>query len=169
MDEDYMTSVVEIPNPTDEELAWFRRVEQKVNSVLDWIDKPIDLKDELSTLICTLPDILEDGMPNWGWVMNFHNRDGVNRLEIESPVSGNIDALLHLLQAFLARFRPNKYLMVEWAYTSVPARPGGFGGGAAFVTARCLHVDDTSVFLEDAENQHHEQWISQPAANKLMS
>lgn len=54
---------------------------------------------------------------------------------IYSEEAGNVDALLDIMQAFLAKFRPDDCFTMEWAHTCEKPRVGEFGGGAAFVTA----------------------------------
>lgn len=172
MANDYMAAAVEVPSVTAEELAWFREVLEKIESIDVWIDTPAKEADAMAILVCTLPGYVEEEAAfDWGWTAHFPTESGYS-IVFESDEYANIDALASLLQSFLVRFRPKGHLTMEWAYTCSKGRPGGFGGGAAFITAEEISVHDTSAWLEDMLVEHTEekgQWISQPAANKLMS
>lgn len=57
----------------------------------------------------------------------------------------NLDHAAHFMRLYLQKFDPKGCLTVTFANTCSKARPGEFGGGAAFVTAddiKWMHTDD---------------------------
>ena len=52
---------------------------------------------------------------------------------------GNLEQIEGFVQAYLKKFNPKGYFVIEWASTCSKARVGEFGGGLAVVTAKKTH------------------------------
>jgi hypothetical protein len=70
-----------------------------------------------------------------------------------SEESKNPDFTSHVIHEFLKEFRPDGYVTFEWAYTCSRLRLDGFGGGAAFITAKKVTIMGTSGWLWEKEKQ----------------
>ena len=53
----------------------------------------------------------------------------------------------YLMQKFLAKWRPDDYLTINWACTCSKPRVGEFGGGATFVTATEIEYINSGTWL----------------------
>jgi hypothetical protein len=61
---------------------------------------------------------------------------------------GDIDHVVALLQAYLKKFDPKGSFGISWSGTCSKPRPGEFGGGAIFVTAKKVEWMTTWDWLQ---------------------
>lgn len=91
--------------------------------------------------------LVEEG---WGWKREREDTHVIFFCE----ENGNIDAMVELLQEFLAKFRPDEFLSFTWSYTCSKMRPGEFGGGGALVGSNSvLHIDIQEEMSKLAKNR----------------
>jgi hypothetical protein len=76
---------------------------------------------------------------------------------VESEEQGSPSAAAEFLSAFLAKFRPETTLGLEWACVTEPMRADGYGGGAAFITATVVQYMNTTHWLLAREEEHRAQ------------
>ncbi len=71
-----------------------------------------------------------------------------------SPGDGasDLDQIAKMVQKFLAKFRPNDHWSLTYSDTCNQLLPGGFGGGAMFVTANEIKLWGTNAFLESCRS-----------------
>jgi len=146
---DYYTEFsVELGNLTKEEKTW----------LVDFLDEyPEDkYEDEKFMKEWTKPrkqvikEAMVDDVECWPEV-DYIGESGC--LYLFSEESRNPDFTAYVIQEFLKKFRPDDYVTFEWAYTCSKPRPEGFGGGAAFITAKKVSIMGTSNWLYQKENQ----------------
>ena len=81
-----------------------------------------------------------DDRTNWG-----------RHLWVYADESGDVDRVVHLVQKFLKKFRPDQCWSLTYATTCSKPRVGEFGGGAVFVTAKETKWQNASDFIKDQE------------------
>jgi len=91
-----------------------------------------DEKDWLEEQFTTEENTL-DGLP---CDMEFENREGKTDLWLYAEETFNLEGLADILQAFLAKFRPQEIFSLTYACTCTKLRPGEFGGGYCIVTGK---------------------------------
>lgn len=67
--------------------------------------------------------------------------------------SGNVDHAAEFIQLFLKKFRPNGCFTIGWSYSCSSPRPGEFGGGRVFITAKSMkwfNPDEMTTKASDA-------------------
>ena len=132
MANNYVQTSIEIPAVTPEEIEWFEKFSE-------------DLEDQ---------NLTDDEMDKWMevrgnpevWPDYDYQVEG-DTIFITSEECGNLDNICTVIQEFLAKFRPNDAIGAEWAFTCSSMRPGEFGGGAAFITAKSIRYVNTSNWL----------------------
>ena len=77
---------------------------------------------------------------------------GLSELYLVSRGGGNIESLVPILQWWLENDNSDKAIQFDYAFTSSPPRPDGFGGGAVHITK------DGTVWLDT------KGWMSQQLA-----
>ena len=65
--------------------------------------------------------------------------------------------MIHLVQKFLKRFRPDQWWSLTYAATCSKPRVGEFGGGAVFVTADEIFQQDACDFVQAKRTQFTQQ------------
>jgi hypothetical protein len=138
-----------------EESDWLKSV-----LYLDSKDYPEYHQDHLSESQI-ISNILADkfGIRLWGDNTEYYPGFSVEFADDSSEVVlyaedwGNLDSATTIMQAFLNKFQPDGYFKIEWADTCSKARPGEFGGGAVFVTAKEIKWMSTNSWLADQKIQ----------------
>ncbi len=121
-----------IESLSEDEAAWLKRVLQDTwdldpdGSEYAWL---IEQMDETDTDL--------EGWPSFGH--QFKENGDKPYLWVYSEESGNIEHVAGLVQAFLAKFRPDVTVSLEWAETCSKPAVDSFGGGAVVVTATEQH------------------------------
>jgi len=106
------------------------------------------------------PDTQEVWTPKdeeYGW-----NSYGGNCLSFECEVAnksvwlyaeeyGDPDQVGSFVQEFLKTFRPDQEFTITWAYTCSKPRVGGFGGGAAIITADAFVCYDAMAAVREIQ------------------
>jgi hypothetical protein len=93
----------------------------------------------------------DDGEPI-GFEYEFHDDhdtpDGWGRhLWLHTEEAGHPERAAHLVQKFLRQFRPKECWSLTYATTCSKARAGEFGGGAVFVTADKIVMENSIDFV----------------------
>lgn len=88
----------------------------------------------------------EDVFPDFRW--SLEQSEPYWRLWVRTDESGNFDHLAVVVQAFLAKFRPDSCFLLTWAETCSRPRLGAFGGGGMFVTAQGAEFMNAHSFVE---------------------
>lgn len=154
MANNYILFSEEITDLTAKEKEWLLKVLKNMDDVCD--DSPDDESAEacvkwiLGELDEASVDL--DYWPDFSWQMENSS------LWIYSEEGGNLNNVATLAQAFLKRFRPNRYWSFEYAYTCSKPRIGEFGGGGAFITAKEIK------WLEPWQRIAEEETITDAAA-----
>jgi hypothetical protein len=138
MANNYMLFSVEVPDLTKEEMTWFKK-ELLRPSDDEWDKWP---ENKQKAWLKSHGDVNEvDLYPDFEWEIDQ------NSLILFSEECGNLDQVCSLLQAYLREFDPKGHIGVEWAVTCSKMRPGEFGGGAVFITAKKQEVMSSSHWL----------------------
>jgi hypothetical protein len=83
---------------------------------------------------------------------------GVLILDMDSEaMSGNIDQAAVFVQELLRFENTRKWAAIEWASVCEPFRPGGFSGGAAFVTRDDIRWLDSQRWITGAIRKHRDE------------
>lgn len=118
----------------------------------DLIDKAenFDSGDEESDELVrdTFPDFDDYGSLGFQAQITMED-DGGEAIIFSDGGEGNVEFAVNLVQEFMLKFKVEKPIAFEFAFTCSSPRPGEFGGGAVVVTAH----DD--VWLNTA------QWIAE--------
>jgi hypothetical protein len=93
--------------------------------------------------------LLDHPEPEAGSIAGFEVAWKDDSVVFYSEESANVDHLVHLVQKFLRKFRPQEAWSVTWAETCSKPRIDEFGGGAAFVTAGDVRWMGAHQFVED--------------------
>ena len=86
-------------------------------------------------------------------VDSFHINIDAGDVTIYSDECGDCEAAANLIQAFLKKFRPKQWVILETAFTCSKARPGEFGGAVVLVTAKKQHWMNTSQWATSQAKQ----------------
>lgn len=100
-----------------------------------------------------------DRLVNYNWAFytdtNPNPESNIGRyLHVDADEGSNLDGLLGIMQAFLQKFRPFDSFEIEWADIMDKPRAGGFGGGAAFVTAEEIKSSTTGDWVGEQRRKH---------------
>lgn len=114
-----------IPDLTEEELAWVRKVLEPIEAeeLEDYCNL---LENEFEVKLDEEPD---QDWPQFSWSI-VHD----NELLLTCDEHFNGDHIQWFMQAFLAKFRPGATFRMQWAWTCDKPRPGEFGGGWCMMT-----------------------------------
>jgi hypothetical protein len=152
-----------IANLTEPEEAWLK---EQLQTIRVFGDKEYPEDAVSSELACKNADWIgirflrdkKDYDPQWddlGFEYAFHDDTCESRstgwgrhLWFYTESCGNIDNVLHLVQKFLKKFRPDQCWSLSYAATCSKPRVGEFGGGAVFVTAKTICWQDGMNFIE---------------------
>lgn len=148
---DYYTKFcVVLPNLTKDEAAWMSRA-------LDNIDTMKDDEDGTAAAHLGLGDLHEQlWLSGYGYHWGIEadtsiGRDGeLDFIFSDDEGQPNIDALLELVRAFLAKFRPASIFAVEWSYDCSASRPDAYGGGVGWATSKetgCIGTADLRALV----------------------
>lgn len=74
-------------------------------------------------------------------------------LWIRSAEGGNIEPIADLMQAYLAKFHPERFFKMTWAVWCSRLRPDEFDGGAIFVTAKGTEWSGSWKFFNQMEER----------------
>jgi|GEM_PF-1647346 len=74
----------------------------------------------------------------------------------------NFDGAVIFTQMLLERFNIDEPVLAECAFTCEKARPGEFGGGAAFITKSGIKWHGTAAWLRDALNDYEQEKSGNP-------
>lgn len=88
-----------------------------------------------------------DGDASFEFTIEGPDREQKYSITFYSEESGDVDAILALVQAYLKKFAPQQRFGLGWANTCSKSRVGDFGGGAAFVTANKIEQINTFNWL----------------------
>jgi len=92
------------------------------------------------------PSSLRDMTEDWQFETVANDRSNGLGLWLHSS-NGGIDAVCAFIQHLLLRFAPGDHVMLEWSNDCSKPRVDGFGGGAAFITARKIKTINTGEWL----------------------
>lgn len=93
---------------------------------------------------------------------NIEELDGKKFVYIRSDESVDIDAVAHILNDWLSELGIDRAVQIEWANTASKAIPGGFGGGAAHITAKGIEWMETSNWLTEMRKKSEPEEVPEP-------
>ena len=158
MADNYLEFSEVIPNLTKAEEAWLNDQLQTI-SIFGDQEYPED----------AVPPELAGTKPDWNGVRFLRDKtdfdpqydalgfecsfgddtDGWGRhLWLYTEDWGNVTNVVHLVQKFLKKFRPDECWSLTWASTCSKPRVGEFGGGAVFVTAKRTCWENAHDFID---------------------
>lgn len=70
-----------------------------------------------------------------------------------------LDEVEALMIAFIAKWRADSIVVIEWADTCSKARPGAFGGGAVYITATKAVAWNTASWGQAITAQHEDDLL----------
>lgn len=91
----------------------------------------------------------DEVLDKYGGGFDYAFEDEGLTLYLYSEEDGSVDAVVAFVQAFLAKFRPDKKFSIQWAEVCSNPRPGEFGGGAAVVSATQIKSMTTLQWVAD--------------------
>jgi hypothetical protein len=127
MANNYCFFSAEITNLTAKELAWISK-------------KYIEAKEKDADGELIADFLIEVGPPG-----------APNSVIFYADESGTPENVADFVQAFLRKFRQKGCFTLEWANTCSSPRPGEFGGGAVFVTAKNQQWINTGEWAANQE------------------
>jgi hypothetical protein len=144
---DYYTKFsFEISDLTDDESAW-------LTNVLAFFEDPVNTEDPHGEYAALMDAMSDTEYPDFS--TGFEPAEnGTPGLWIYGDQSGTPEDAATFVQAFLAKFRPDKAVGFEFANTCSKPRLDAFGGGAAFVTAEGAEFIHGSTWLAERINAH---------------
>lgn len=97
-----------------------------------------------------IPDWYDDEPEYWPHFQFRIEKDGRRyAIWFYADEGGNLDIIAHVMQKFLAKFRPDDHFSMQWADTCSKLREDEFGGGAMFVTAKKAYWTNSYSWVED--------------------
>lgn len=74
---------------------------------------------------------------------------GDDGIWINADENIDVDLMIVIIQAYLKKFHPKKFMGFEWANTCSKPRLDGFGGGAVYISADEVEFTNTSHWLDE--------------------
>jgi hypothetical protein len=106
------------------------------------------------------PDVWEDV----GFGHAFEDGDGTGgagrHFCVYAEEQGSVDRVGHLVHKFLKQFRPDECWWLTYATSCSKLRVGEFGGGAIFVTAVEIRLQDSGDFVEQQRAEFERQKLA---------
>ncbi len=140
MAENYLATSFEVGVVRGEEQDWLTNSMDAASDFVCDGEMPSDLSEDVAHMLRF--------QESWGWEYSKYE----DRVVIYCEECGNLEALVTLLQEFLARFFPDRAIVFSWAEWCSKPRPGQFGGGAVIV--RPTPDDTTWILTEDVGVDH---------------
>jgi hypothetical protein len=126
---------------TDDQKAWLHH---NLKDYEDMDDVPDDDAEESDDWHTVRPWI-EAGGDRCSWPdFSFEYHRG-HELIFYTDESGSIDSAAEFIKAFLNKFRPDEYVILEYANTCSSPRVGEFCGGAVLITGDMIKNFDPSA------------------------
>jgi hypothetical protein len=133
MADNYLQSSFCIDDVSESEISWLKsmfdfmdRLSQQETHELSDGEKAI-LRDTMGWGGGELPETY------WGWELEIIKNEWA---ALYAEEFGDVEMMTELMQRFLQKFRPKKYVVLTWAETCSKPRPDEFGGGAMLVTSK---------------------------------
>ncbi len=147
MANNYLQFALSFPLKTRAEQQW---CEKTMTALTDLLECSADGDpDEKTQLAKELGDLGHVVMSEGYDFIDFEWFCSATEMHIYAEESGNPELVAAFLQQYLERFQPTGSLSFSWAFTCSKMRPGEFGGGAAFVTAKGIKFIDTASWAEE--------------------
>jgi hypothetical protein len=138
---DYYTKVsIAVGDVTEEERAWFDQATQETGLMVRAEAEDCEISD------FSEEERAEDNSIYLG--CDFVSQDNGRTLWINGEESPELDAIAGLLQTYLEKFHPDRYIEMQYSFDASKPRLDAYGGGAAFITAKGTKWMLTSGWLE---------------------
>ena len=145
-----------IEDLTDPEIAWLRAFLLKYDPTADENDEnhiACDYEAMAAEMNGRIPDLVTEDELEENWYSTwetFHLYEDRKELAYYDEQGGAcLDTVVSFLRYFLAIFRPNAVLTLEWAFTCSRPICGEFGGGVAVFSSRTVEWLNTGSLGED--------------------
>lgn len=142
MANNYLQSSCTIPNLTEKEAAWLRRILEALDERED-----IDAREERWLLKELGPEAIRhcENAGNLGF--SFEPKE----LWLSGEEFFNVNLAIEVMQKFLQKFRPDSWLSFTYSETCSSMRVGEFGGGGMFVTAEKVEWINASLWIRERQ------------------
>jgi len=125
-----------IPDITPDERAWLERQldTDALDETIEVLANPEEHTPmEVADAELRVPELILYNVYRESECLGFEHRFYENDLVLYTEESGDLEAIIPLVQAFIQQFRPDFKFTLTWAGTCSKPRCGEFGGGAIYV------------------------------------
>ncbi len=126
----YVESSFAIENLTEEEMAWWRKEQERE------FPHDVEIEEVEPAMSLDFAVVMEDSQV---W---FHGDPSLN-----------VDCAADVIQRFLKEFRPNGSVGFTWSETCSKPRLDEFGGGACFITAENVEWNSANGWLNEKQTE----------------